>query len=96
MRTTYPHSLRSAGYANDIEQHYALWVYPLDRIRAPTRAIYGTADLHVPFTQAKFVANTIPNVDLIPIEGGDHSSLITHREEIAARLSEFLTDYAPK
>lgn len=95
-RTAYPFGLRSAGTSNDIEQHYDIPLYPLDRVRAPTLAVYGTADLQVPFTAAEHAANTIPSVELIPIEGGDHASLITHKEVIAPRVSAFLIDHAPK
>lgn len=32
----------------------------------------------------------------VPIEGGEHVSIFTHRDEVRARVTRFLREHAPK
>ena len=96
VQTAYPYSLRSEGAANDIEQHSALPRYPLERIDAPTLALYGTADFQAPFTNAELLANTIPDIELVTIKGGNHSFPITDRDVVWPKVYDFLSNHAPK
>jgi pimeloyl-ACP methyl ester carboxylesterase len=93
----HPTSLRTAGLVNDLLQ--APRVFPLEgleRIRLPTLVIHGTHDPVVPFANAEHLARTIPGATLLPLEGGGHLSIATHREIAIPALETFLNHHAPK
>lgn len=70
--------------------------YPLEEIKAPTLVVHGTADRLVPYeAHALQSARRIPGAELLSIEGGEHVSLLTHRDPIAERVREFLNRYSP-
>lgn len=82
--------LRKAGMDNDSEQFAVIPRYRLERIAVPTLVLHGTADTLVPLAQGQFVANTVPHARLITVDGGEHSLVLTHKEEILPVLINFL------
>lgn len=72
MRTTCPMSSRLAGLNNDLEQLERVSFENLNEITCPTMVIHGTVDTDVPFSNAEFSANTIPNARLYRIENAGH------------------------
>lgn len=86
-------SERLPGTRNDIVQSRAPFAYPLERIHAPTLIVHGSADRAVPFAQAESLAARLPRAELIPIPGGEHVSIFTHRRQIQPRITEFLSNY---
>jgi pimeloyl-ACP methyl ester carboxylesterase len=81
---------RLAGTENDIRVTRST-DYPLEEIAVPTLVVHGTADRMVPFAvHAKPLVARIPGSELLAIEGGEHVAIFTHRNEIRARIAEFL------
>ena len=72
VQTGTPLSLRQAGLWNDLRQFADLPVYPLDNLSCPTLVVHGLADGNVPFDHAEFVANAIPDAELLAIEDCGH------------------------
>ncbi len=87
-------SLRQAGRTNDREQELALPDYPLERITAPTLVLHGTADINVPFAQAEFVANAVPDVKLKVFDEADHFFYLPFRETVVAEIEAFMEKIA--
>ena len=85
----WPPSLRGDGLANDEEQFDALDL-PLADIRVPALAVHGTADASVPVEHARFLADRVPGVQMHLIEGADHMMPVSHQEEVARAISEFI------
>jgi pimeloyl-ACP methyl ester carboxylesterase len=85
---------RIAGTDNDILQARAEMDWPREQIAAPTLVVHGTNDRAVPYDQAKALAARIPGAELLTIEGGEHVSIFTHREEIRNRVDRFLRSIA--
>lgn len=83
-------SLRIAGTENDILQARAEMNWPRERIDAPTLIVHGTNDRAVPYEQAKSLAARIRGADFLTIDGGEHVSIFTHREEIRSRVDRVL------
>jgi pimeloyl-ACP methyl ester carboxylesterase len=93
----YPTHSRAAGLLNDlVEAARALPVPGLERITLPTLVIHGTADAVVPYANAIHVAGRIPGATLVPIEGGGHMCIATHRAKAIPALTQFLQHHAPK
>jgi len=84
----------SAGYRNDMQQFEALPVYPFQEIALPTLVVHGTADVDVPFSQAKELANAIPHAQLVAIEGADHLSTLANEQAVEA-IHSFLQKLSP-
>lgn len=82
--------LRKEGYRNDMRQFAAMMPYPLEQIALPTLIAQGTADTEVSFSDAQFLASSIPNAQLVPVAGADHLFFLTHQQEVLPRLREFL------
>ena len=88
-------ALRLAGTENDIAVTRTT-DYPLERIAVPTLVVHGTADRVVPFAvHAKPLAERIPGAELVAIEDGEHVAIFTHRNEVRARITEFLRKHVP-
>jgi pimeloyl-ACP methyl ester carboxylesterase len=88
-------ALRLDGTENDILVSRTT-DYPLEQIAVPTLVIHGTADRLVPFDQhGNVLASRIPGAELLAIDGGEHVSIFTHRNEVKARVSRFLRQHAP-
>ncbi len=85
---------RMPGTLNDIKQSRSPFAYPLELIQSPTLVVHGTADEMAPFAHAQALASRVPGAEFLAIQGGEHVSLFTHREEIRARVTEFLTRHA--
>ncbi len=80
---------RLAGTENDIRLTRRT-TYPLERIRAPTLIVHGTADEVVSFEHGRTLAARIPEAELLAVEGGRHVSIFTARETVRARVTAFL------
>jgi pimeloyl-ACP methyl ester carboxylesterase len=63
---------------------------PYGDIETHTLVIHGTADEVVPPGQAELAAGSIPQAEMVEIEGGGHLAAITHREEVSLALERFL------
>jgi len=81
---------RMPGTLNDIRQARSLADLPLERIAAPTMIVHGTADRALPYAQSEVLARRVAGSELLTIAGGEHSCLFTHRQEIGARIAQFL------
>ncbi|MGQ0602673.1 MAG: alpha/beta fold hydrolase [Anaerolineales bacterium] len=93
----YPTHSRAAGLLNDLaEAERVLPVTGLESIALPTLVIHGTVDSIVPFENAKHVASRIPRATLLPIEGGGHLCIATHRAEAIPVMTHFLHQHAPQ
>jgi len=64
--------------------------WPLEKIQAPLLVVHGTKDSMVPYQQAKSLAHRVPGAQLFSIQGGEHVSIFTHREQVRMRIDQFL------
>ncbi|MGP8175648.1 MAG: alpha/beta fold hydrolase [Terracidiphilus sp.] len=81
---------RIAGTDNDIRQTHGDMHYPLELVSVPTLVVHGTRDSMVPFSQAITLATRVPGAELLAIEGGEHVSIFTHRNQVKAKIDFFL------
>jgi pimeloyl-ACP methyl ester carboxylesterase len=81
---------RMPGTENDIRQTRTEMSWPLESIAAPTLVVHGTADSVVPFAQAQSLTRRLQNAELLAIEGGEHVSIFTHRQQVQSRIGQFL------
>jgi pimeloyl-ACP methyl ester carboxylesterase len=97
IKSTVPMSVRKAGLVNDLEQLAQIPRYPLEDIHAPTLVIHGRFDADVPYSHAQFVAETVPNTELITLENSGHLIWLGDDwKEAELHLVKFLKDNAPK
>jgi pimeloyl-ACP methyl ester carboxylesterase len=97
MKSMSPADLRQAGMENDIEQLEKVNDLPLKEIKAPTLVIHGTKDADVSVEDAKFAAQTIPDVELYLVPGGFHVMAITDSiDDITQKRLDFLSKHAPR
>ncbi|QRN98004.1 alpha/beta hydrolase [Archangium violaceum] len=87
--------LRIQGTENDIALTHSELSFPLERISSPLLVMHGTSDRAAPFAQAQLLASRVPGAELLPLEGGEHVGIFTHRDEVRARVSRFLGAHAP-
>ncbi len=86
---------RLPGTENDIRVTRTT-TYPLEQIVVPVLVVHGMEDRLVPFTQhGKLLAARITGAQLLAVEGGEHMAIFTHRNEVKARVTQFLRDLAP-
>jgi len=86
---------RMPGTANDIAITRTI-DYPLEKIAVPVMIIHGTEDKMVPYTQhAKTLEARIPGAELLTIEGGEHVSIFTNREQVRERVVRFMNEHSP-
>jgi non-heme chloroperoxidase len=63
----------------------------LPKIDVPTLVVHGTEDRILPFeATAARLPGLIPDIKLVPVDGGPHNIGWTHPDEVNAALSEFL------
>ncbi|NHZ71505.1 MAG: alpha/beta fold hydrolase [Aquificales bacterium] len=97
IKSTVPLSLRKAGLVNDWEQLAQVPRYPLAEMDTPTLVIHGRFDADVPYSHAQFVAETVPNADLITLESSGHLIWVGDEwKDVEPRLVKFLKDNAPQ
>lgn len=86
---------RLPGTENDIRITRTT-TYPLEQIAVPVLVVHGTKDRLVPFAQyGRSLAERIPGAQLLAVEGGEHMAIFTHRNEVRARVTQFLRNLAP-
>jgi pimeloyl-ACP methyl ester carboxylesterase len=83
-------ALRIPGTENDIRQTRSEMSWPLETITAPTLVVHGKSDSVVPFVQGQRLASRVPGAELMAIDGGEHVSIFTHRNEVRSRIDAFL------
>ena len=81
---------RIDGTMNDIEITRTQ-TYPLEDLHRPVLVIHGTDDPLLDFeAQTNAYKTRLPNVEIIPVEKGEHVAIFTHRDEILPRVAEFM------
>jgi pimeloyl-ACP methyl ester carboxylesterase len=90
-----PLSLRRAGMVNDADWASKFERLPIERITTPTLVVHGTADHIMPFAHGEWVANTVPDATLLPLEGGGHLSFVSHHATTMPALHDFLRQHTP-
>jgi len=85
---------RLPGLRKDVALCRGIGRFPLEIIQAPALIIHGTDDEAVPFAQSKALAERLPHAELLPVPGGRHMTLFTHRALIQPRVREFLERHA--
>lgn len=97
IRSTGPLSLRKAGLDNDLEQLAALTRLPLAQIALPMLVLHGQADADVPYHHAQFVAETMPNAQLITLPNAGHLIWLSPEwPAVRQQLAHFLQLHSPK
>jgi pimeloyl-ACP methyl ester carboxylesterase len=74
--------------AEAMRAHSAAEVLP--SIQVPTLIVAGTADRFSPIALARHMAETIPNAELVEIEGARHAAVIEKPDEVNAAVTNFL------
>ncbi len=87
--------LRMPGTENDVALTRSELSFALEQIKPPLLIVHGTKDSAAPFEQARILARRVPGAELLTIEGGEHVSIFTHRDEVQARVKRFLQAHAP-
>ena len=86
-------SERLPGTGNDIRVTRRLEL-PLEKVTAPVLIVHGTADRMVPFDpHATTLSTRIAGAELLPLQGGEHVAIFTHRAEVRARVETFLATH---
>lgn len=80
---------RMKGTSNDIYQSRRAFSYPLETIRTPLLVIHGTEDEAVPAADAQALSSRVPGAEMLLIEGGRHTVLFTHLDQIRGRVLPF-------
>jgi len=60
------------------------------RIQRKVLCIVPTADQLIPPSRQRELAELIPGADIVEIDGARHEAVLTHPEDIAAAIEEFL------
>jgi pimeloyl-ACP methyl ester carboxylesterase len=81
---------RIAGTENDIRQTRSEMSWPLETISVPTLVVHGKSDSVVPFEQAQRLASRVPDAELMAIEGGEHVSIFTHRNQVRCKIDAWI------
>jgi len=80
---------RLDGTENDIEITRTA-TYPLENLNVPVLIVHGTRDQLVEFeVHAKMFEARLPNAELLPVDGGEHVAIFTHRNMVRAKVTEF-------
>jgi pimeloyl-ACP methyl ester carboxylesterase len=64
----------------------------LDEIRVPALVIAGTADRLTPQKYGVYLADRLPDAQLVTIEGGGHMMMLEQPDRVAGAVAEFLQD----
>jgi 2-hydroxy-6-oxonona-2,4-dienedioate hydrolase len=91
----HPLTLRRKGFAHDMALFPTLPRYPVERITVPTLAVHGTADATVPIAHSRFLVDNVRGARLLPVEGGGHLAIATHKEVALSGVYHFLQEHAP-
>ncbi|MGD9380824.1 MAG: alpha/beta hydrolase [Candidatus Thorarchaeota archaeon] len=93
IKTTIPLSPRKYGLGNDLDQLSRVSMQGLERIQCPTLVIHGTADGDVPFTDGKYIAESIPNARMYSLDDVGHIVWLgEHAEEMNQDILKFLRE----
>jgi pimeloyl-ACP methyl ester carboxylesterase len=79
------HDGRQAGYDNDIDQFETIDSLELERVEAPCLIVQGSADTDVPPDFSEHAVATIPNAELLTLDGGTHLAFYTHPDAASAQ-----------
>lgn len=96
MSSTWEHlPERIPGARNDI-QVSRNETYALEGIHAPALIVHGTEDQLLPFSvHAKMLAERIPKAELLPVPGGEHVAIFTHRACVREEVRAFMRTHFP-
>ncbi|MGA3116006.1 MAG: alpha/beta hydrolase [Syntrophobacteraceae bacterium] len=81
---------RLEGTANDIRITRTA-IYQLENLNVPVLVVHGTRDPLLQFeVHAKMYEARVPNAELLPVDGGEHVAIFTHRNMVRAKVTEFM------
>ena len=72
----FPMEQVSQGEQNDFKQFLSDWSADLTAIACPTLIIHGTEDELIPFSEATYIQQQIPNAVLVEKQGQDHFTVV--------------------
>ncbi len=91
-----PNSLLMEGTFNDISHYMDMPPMSLEKIRAPTLIVHGTADGDVPPEDAVYAASRIVDAELYWVEGGVHIvTLSPDSNVVMTKILDFLVLHSP-
>ena len=61
----------------------------LSRLKQPTLVLHGVANTLVSLESAQWLANTLPNAELVLLKGAGHIPSMTHPIEVAREITSF-------
>lgn len=64
----------------------------LGEIQTPALVVHGSADAAIAVDRAELLAKGLSNAELVVVEGGTHSTNLTHPTEVNAAIKQFLRD----
>jgi pimeloyl-ACP methyl ester carboxylesterase len=70
--------------------------YPLEELTVPVLAVQGTADEAAPFAHAERLVTRVPHARLLALQGGGHTALFTHNDEVRSAVARFLAATMPE
>jgi len=79
------HAHRGTGEDNDLEQFAAIASLELEKVAAPALIVQGSADIDVLPRYSAFTSSTIPDAELVVLDGGTHLALFVHPEAEAVQ-----------
>lgn len=79
--------------AEAMRTHSAAEVLP--RVIIPTLIVAGSRDTFTPLSLAEFMYTTLPNSELVVIEGGSHGAVIEKPDEVNGAITSFLCRRQP-
>ena len=83
---------RSAGASNDRAQFEHLPPFDFGSLEPPVLAIHGRRDERVPFEMSEALVLGAPDAELDVVPDGGHLVLVSHEDEVFARIFEFLDE----
>ncbi len=96
IKSIVPLSMRHKGLANDLLQLAHVPRYPLEQMQTPALVIHGRFDADVPYSHARFVAETAPHAELITLETSGHLIWLGDEwQTVEPRLLKFLAKNMP-
>ncbi|WP_420631326.1 alpha/beta fold hydrolase [Candidatus Leptofilum sp.] len=94
IRSTGPMSLRKAGLDNDLAQLANILQLPLAQIPLPTLIIHGRADADVTYDNAQFVAEAVPDAQLVTLPHSGHLIWLSPEwDDAKNQLIQFLNQH---
>ncbi len=87
----FPMEQVAQGEQNDFKQFTSNWSVNLGAIECPTLIIHGTEDELIPFEEATYLQQQIPNATLLEKQGQDHFTVVFFEfEQNLQRAADFL------